>query len=81
MALLFGPSRFVGYGDNDQHTHKANDKKDGKETNPAINQIVGQRAEHSEWLEQEYLRLCDKIGVKPRATGEFGVKRRYWYYG
>jgi hypothetical protein len=76
--FLLGPSRFVGYVDNDLHKHQANMEKDGRVTNPAIDQIIGSSATTNEVLERDYLRLCTRLGITAKAVGTFGVARRYW---
>ena len=78
-TLYFGPSRFVGYADNDMHSHLANESKDGRETNPAINNIIDSAPEEDDILEEEYKRLCESLGFEPKATGPFRLKRKYWH--
>ncbi|MCB9106352.1 MAG: hypothetical protein H6633_19230 [Anaerolineales bacterium] len=77
--LIFGPSRFVGYLNNNMTTHSANADKDGRETNPRINEIIGNPPEEDEELEEEYKTYCESLGITPKNTGPFGVKRKYWY--
>jgi putative restriction endonuclease len=71
--LLFAPSRFVGYANNNLSTHQGNDEKDGKVTNPAIDQVLGSSPEANALLEGEHHRLCAQLGI----TAKSG-KRRYW---
>jgi hypothetical protein len=71
---VFGPSRFVGYANNNLSTHQVNEKKDGKVTNPAIDKVLGYSAEANAFLEGEHLRLCAQLGI----TGK-SVVRRYWF--
>jgi hypothetical protein len=61
--LIFGPSRFVGYLDNDIDVHLANQQKDGRETNPKINEILGGPPEEDESLEEEYKKFCKYLGI------------------
>ncbi len=42
---LFAPSRFIGYKNNNMEDHLANDEKDGKETNPVIDKMIGMQSE------------------------------------
>jgi hypothetical protein len=76
--FLLGPSRYIGYVNNDLHKHQANTDKDGRVTNPAIDQILGSSATTNEILEKEYFRLCARLGITAKAVGTFGVARRYW---
>ncbi len=76
--LVFRPSRFIGYRNNNMFNHQSNTKKDGKVTNPAISQIIGHNPEENEYLDEEYKKFCIKLGIKPRGTGQFGVTRKYW---
>ncbi|HEY8804974.1 MAG TPA: hypothetical protein VIM42_07740 [Clostridium sp.] len=53
----FYPSRFIGYVDNNIDEHLNNVYKDGKETNPAISEILGCRPAFELKLEKEYKEL------------------------
>ncbi len=75
---LFGPSRFIGYVRNDLDAHLANKSKDGRETNLAISTILDKAPTEDESLEREYRDFCVRIGLTPRLTGQFGIKRKYW---
>ena len=70
---LFAPSRFIGYKKNSMEGHSANDKKDGKKTNPAINKIIGRKGKSDESLEEKFRDLCGDLRIKPS-----NVKRKYW---
>ncbi|HRX22334.1 MAG TPA: hypothetical protein P5273_11545, partial [Syntrophomonadaceae bacterium] len=74
----FYPSRFIGYKYNSQVAHDGNKAKDGRETNPAINRIIGHEPQPSEELEKEYVRYCVKMGITPSKAGTYGVKRKFW---
>ena len=76
--LAFGPSRFVGYRDNDVDSHKANKTKHGGETNQAINGIIHEEPTEDEHSEVEYRKLCAELGMQPSESGQFGVERKYW---
>src|SRR5437867_5674235 len=39
--VLLGPSRFIGYVDNDIKRHEADEAKDGRDTNAALEAIFG----------------------------------------
>jgi hypothetical protein len=51
---LFAPSRFLGYCDNDRHSHIHNDLKDGRDTNTALEAILAAPPEANGDLETEY---------------------------
>jgi len=76
--VFWGPSRFVGYKRNSITSHIANESKDGRETNPAINNILGYPPEPDTDLEERYKEHCRELGLIPRAKGQFGVERKYW---
>ncbi len=76
--LVFSPSRFIGYKSNNMAAHQSNPKKDGKVTNPSISRIIGSNPEEDEYLEEEYKKFCKNLGIHPRKSGQFGVKRKYW---
>lgn len=75
----FGPSRFVGYLNNDIELHKDNGDKDGRDTNKEISEIVNSYPEKNDFLEEEYINLCLSLGFVPNKTGAFGVERKYWF--
>lgn len=74
----FYPSRFIGYADNNMNTHLNNEYKDGKETNPAISDILGCKPVFDLELEKEYKRYCEQLGFIANEKGSFGVERKYW---
>ncbi len=78
QGYSFYPSRFIGYKNNNHHAHIHNEGKDGRNTNSAINEILGCDPMLSEELEQEYRRFCGVLGFVANAKGAFGVKRKYW---
>lgn len=69
----FAPSRFIGYKHNDMNSHWANHEKDGRETNPVIDRIVGKQSEQSETTEIEYQKFCNELGIEP-----WKVKKKFW---
>lgn len=77
--FLFGPSRFVGYIDNNRSEHLRNKSKDGRKTNKAIKQILGDAPIHYESLEIEYRRLCESLNIECGEKGTYGVGRKYWF--
>ena len=77
--LLFGPSRFVGYANNDLDAHRDNIDKHGSKTNRRITEILGQHPHDSHALEKEYERHCRELGEFPPKTGSFGITRQYWF--
>jgi len=62
---LFGPSRFVGYKDNDER-HK-NKPMNGGRTNVAITKILGERRNRSEFngLDEKFIEFVKKRGLEP----------------
>ncbi|MUG46312.1 HNH endonuclease [Paenibacillus woosongensis] len=77
--LFFGPSRFIGYKNNNIDVHTNNEDKHGGITNKAITKIIGYSPRYDNDIENEYLKFCLSNGVTP--TGSFGGKRKYWFYG
>lgn len=74
----FYPSRFVGYYNNHMDAHLNNTKKDGRETNPAISNILGGNPEVDVMLDKHYREYCETLGFIPNDKGSFGVERKYW---
>jgi hypothetical protein len=77
-GIAFAPSRFIGYVGNSFAKHAANEARDGRLTNGAINAILGHSPVLEPVLEDEYHRFCLRLGFKPSSTGTFGVARKYW---
>lgn len=75
---LIGPSRFVGYRDNDMSRHEANDGRDGRETNPVISDLLGSQPTRTPTGERALKRLCKDLGLAWTDRGAFGVARKYW---
>ncbi len=71
--LRFSPSRYTGYLDNTKTKHLNNSTKDGKETNAAINKIIGYTLSQSDELESEYNSFTSKLGIEPNKKN-----RKYW---
>jgi 5-methylcytosine-specific restriction protein A len=76
--LRFAPSRFIGYVDNKLDKHSASDKKDGRETNKAINKILESKPLPNDKLNMKYLEYCNRLGIKPSEKGSFGALRKFW---
>lgn len=74
----FYPSRFIGYKNNTMDKHERNYNKDGKETNPAISEVLNVKPVQNESMEEKYKDYCDALGFKPNKAGSFGVPRKYW---
>lgn len=72
-SLEFGPSRFVGYAGNSARAHIGSSRKDGRETNRAIERVLRYPPEQDEKLEREYFRVCGALGVRPAR-----IERKYW---
>jgi len=77
-SYKFYPSRFVGYADNNMDEHLNNEFKDGKETNPAISNILGSKPTFDLKLDKEYKKHCEKLGFIANQKGSFGVERKFW---
>lgn len=74
----FYPSRFIGYEKNTMNKHMSNPYKDGKETNPAISEIIGYKPSENKEMEVKYREYCEKFGFVARDKGSFSVARKYW---
>lgn len=71
----FYPSRFVGYTNNTIALHEHNDEKDGRQTNRIISRLLHSYNEGNNFLDNEYLKYCRKIGIIPAKN-----KRTYWLW-
>jgi hypothetical protein len=76
--LRFAPSRFIGYIENTLEKHGENKTKDGKVTNPIINDILKTEPLPNDKMLSEYLLYCKRIGIEPRKTGSRGYTRKFW---
>jgi hypothetical protein len=70
--FIFGPSRFVGYLDNDMVKHKVNREKDGRVTNKALYNIL-ERCSPDDAFEKEFVVFCSREGIVPS-----NKQRKYW---
>lgn len=78
-AYRFYPSRFVGYKENSMSKHENNEWKDGKETNPAIGNLLGVGTPiPNATLDLAYKDYCRKLGFEPQDKGAFGVEHKFW---
>ena len=77
----FYPSRFIGYANNNMDSHLNNEYKDGKETNPAISEVLGKKLGYNSDLEKAYREYCRNLGFIPNEKGSFGIERKYWDFG
>lgn len=77
-SYKFYPSRFIGYVNNNMHSHLNNEYKDGKETNPAISMILGSKPTSNPVLDNLYREYCESLGFVANEKGAFGVERKYW---
>ena len=68
----FAPSRFVGYAQNTMRLHLANGDKDGRETNPIIDKIVG-HSFSNQTIDEKFVAYLTSLGLSVP-----GNKRRYW---
>jgi hypothetical protein len=77
-GIAFAPSRFIGYTGNSFARHAANQARDGRLTNAAINTVLGHAPVLEPILEDGYQQFCARLGFAPSQTGTFGVARKYW---
>lgn len=77
-GIGFAPSRFIGYTGNSFARHAANEARDGRLTNGAINTVLGHAPVLEPVLEDQYQQFCARLGIAPSQTGTFGVARKYW---
>lgn len=76
--IRFAPSRFIGYLNNDMEMHEENENKNGCDTNPAINEILGFSPIKDIEMENAYLDYCKKLCIKFGDKGSFGRERKFW---
>lgn len=50
--------------------------KNGRETSPAIDSIIGHTRAFNQALEDEYLGFCDRLGITPKHM--VNTQRKYW---
>jgi putative restriction endonuclease len=72
---LFGPSRFIGYRQNEKDKHIADTQKHGGETNHAIQRILDRQFQHSAKQDAELLSFCRKHKIAPKEN-----PRKYIYH-
>lgn len=68
----FAPSRFVGYSENNKEKHESNPDKDGRDTNPEIDRVLGKHEINSN-MEDEFLKFCEQNDIEPDNN-----ERKYW---
>lgn len=72
--LEFGPSRFLGYVGNDVEQHLSmRSERDGKETNPAIDKVLGFGKSQSSNADAAFVNYCRSMGLDPPNN-----KRNFW---
>lgn len=77
--VAFAPSKFIGYTNNDIPSHlKLRGRRDGRDTNKAIEKILGRVPEPDVSAEALYLDFCRGLNFEPGMTGTFGVARKFW---
>ena len=77
-SYKFYPSRFIGYTSNSMDAHLENESRDGRETNPAISEILGSKPVPSTEFDKYYKEYCGTLGFTANDRGTFGVERKYW---
>lgn len=79
QCYKFYPSKFIGYKGNTMDDHQKKVKqRDGRETNPAISDILHQNESFDPELELAYREYCECLGFTASETGAFGAQRKYW---
>jgi len=68
----FSPSRFLGYKKNNMNDHLMNSEKDGRDTNPVIDSILGRSFSH-DTIEQKFIDYTIYLGIEAHNN-----KRKYW---
>ena len=68
----FSPSRFLGYKKNNMNAHLMNSEKDGRDTNPVIDKILG-NSFSNETIELKFLDYINYLGIEAPNN-----KRKYW---
>jgi len=77
----FAPSKFTGYQKNTIKKHKEaiqNKEADGRDTNRAIDHILGKSPHININVEKYYSDFCANLGIEANPLGSFGVARKYW---
>ena len=77
-SYKFYPSRFIGYTSNSMDAHLENESRDGRETNPAISEILGSKPVPNTEFDKYYKEYCETLGFTANDRGTFGVERKYW---
>jgi hypothetical protein len=68
----FAPSRFIGYKKNNMNAHEMSEEKDGRDTNPVIDKILG-RSFSNDTIEQKFIDYTNYLGIEAHNN-----KRKYW---
>lgn len=77
-GLAFAPSRFLGYVENTLQKHNGNAEKDGRQTTPAISEILRKQPGEDPELDERYRAFCVSLGFEARESGNFGAARKFW---
>lgn len=76
--MRFVPSRFVGYEKNNPSKYPK-EYIDGRTTNSVISKILRSKPLTDARLEQEYIKYCISLGIKPQLKGgAYAISRKYW---
>ncbi|MCW3122650.1 MAG: hypothetical protein JWQ38_2142 [Flavipsychrobacter sp.] len=68
----FAPIRFLGYKNNSMSAHLENEKRESRDTAPAVQSIMGKPFSHDA-IEKEFLGYADKF-----KGATLKSKRKYW---
>jgi len=77
-SYRFYPSRFIGYYKNTRIKHESNAERDGRETNSALNEILGHSSVHDPSLDKLYREYCESLGFIAPEKGNRGNERKFW---
>lgn len=73
---FFGPSRFLGYKNNDWRIQQTNKDKDGGETNEAISKVLGSDPVPNDAKEAKFAEFCSNFAVDYNARSK--RPRKFW---
>lgn len=71
--ILFFPSRFLGFKDNNQDLAEGDAKKEKRCPTERLNEVLGYKSEADEELELAYIDFLASLDLKPTK-----FKRKYW---
>lgn len=75
--VVFAPSRFIGYAENTAVLHQQFEGKDGRDTNPVLAGILGEKWQTDSDLDLLYQQYCLTLGLEPRKAGTYNKQRKF----